>query len=559
MKTLKTTDVVIIGLGAAGGIASYVLTQSGLKVVGIEAGPHYTQNDYVKQLDELGGQFRNRLGNAKFNNEMPTWRPASSSSVQPAGDPIPMQNGVGGSSVHYGTQSWRYLPENFQVRSNTIQRYGPGALPAGSAVVDWPITYTDLEPYYDKVEYLIGVSGKGGTNPFEGPRSRDYPLPPLRGFGYGEMAQKAFASLGYHPFPQPAAILSHEYHGRAACTYCGFCGYFGCWNNSKSSTLVSAIEEAQKTGHLEIRPNSRVLRITSDKGGHVTGVEYVDAHGDLVSQPAHFVILSSYVYENSRLLLLSKSDSYRAGLSNNNGQVGKYYISHSYVSASGLFQGQRLNLFNGTTGQAVAVDDLDGDNFNHEGLGFIQGSVIFAGNGNLPIGQSGSLAPGVPAWGSAYKQWLHQNANSIGGVTAQQETLPYEANFLDLDPKVKDPAGVPVVRVTYSWGDNERRAGAYMSGKLVEMLRAMGANQTWAAPPVPYPINSHSYGGTRMGVDPSTSVVDGYLLSHEAQNLSIMGGSTFCNSTGYNPTETIEATSWRSAEYIANNFQKLAI
>jgi gluconate 2-dehydrogenase alpha chain len=559
VKRMGKVDVAIIGLGAAGGIASYVLTAAGLDVVGIEAGPYYTLANFARQLDEIGGgSIRNQLGAAKFNQEIPTWRPDARSATRPVGDAIPMNNGVGGSSIHYGTQSWRYLPENFRVRSHNLERYGPSVLPPGSAVVDWPITYDDLEPYYDKVEYLIGVSGKAGANPFEAHRSRGYPLPPLRSFGYGEMAARTFRDMGYHPFPQPAAILSHAYHDRPGCTYCGFCSGFGCWNNSKSSTLVSAIQEAEKTGRLTIRANSRVIRITSDRGGNATGVEYLDPSGSVVFQPARFVILSSFVYENTRLLLLSRGDAFPHGLSNNHGQVGRYYMSHSYVGVNGLFPGRRLNLFNGATGQAVCIDDLDADNFDHSGLGFIQGSVIFAGNGNLPIAASGSLAPGVPAWGSAYKAWLHTNANSVGGIFAQQETLPYDANFLDLDPHVKDPAGVPVVRVTYSWGENERKAGAYMYARLTRMAREMGATEVWPSfPPLPLALNSHCYGGTRMGDDPGHSVVDGYSLSHEVHNLAIMGGSTFCNTTGYNPTETIEAIAWRSAEHIAENFAQL--
>jgi gluconate 2-dehydrogenase alpha chain len=561
MKTLPKTDIVIIGLGAAGGIASYVLTRAGLRVVGLEAGPDRTLGDFIKQLDELGGNsFRNQLGEPKFNKEIPTWRPNAGSATQPLGIVIRMMNGVGGTSVHYGTQSWRYRDDDFALRTTTVERYGAKALPPGSAIADWPYGYRELEPYYDKVEYLIGVSGKGGSNPFESPRARDYPLPPVRSMGYGELAGRAMRALGYHPFPQPTAILSKAYNGRPACTFCGFCGGFGCWNNSKSSTLVSAIAEARKTGKLEIRPNSRVMKILSDGGGNVTGVEYLDASGELVHQPAHFVILSTYVYENTRLLLLSTSKAYPHGLANNHGQVGKYYLSHSYVSVNGLFPGKQLNLYSGTTGQAVAMDDLNGDNFDHAGLGFIRGSVIFASNGNLPIGTSRTLAPSAPGWGSAYKRWLAENANSVGSLFAQQETLAYHHNFLDLDPTVKDPLGVPVVRITYDWGANEHKAGAYIAKKLDVMVREMGARETWLGfPPIPIALNSHAYGGTRLGQDPETSVVDQYLISHEARNLAVLGGSTFPGTTGYNPTETIEATSWRAAEHIATNFHKLAV
>jgi gluconate 2-dehydrogenase alpha chain len=472
-----------------------------------------------------------------------------------------MMNAVGGTSIHYGTQSWRFMPGDFQVHSDTVKRYGPEGIPSGATTADWPIGYDDLETYYDKVEYLIGVSGKGGVNPFEGPRTRDFPLPPLRSMGFGDLAADAMTKLGYHPFPQPAAILSEEYDGRPACSYCGFCSSTGCWNNSKSSTLVSAIAHAEATGKLEIRPNSRVMKILSNDTGQVTGVEYVDENGDLQEQPAGVVILSSYIYENVRLLLLSTSDFYKAGMVNNGGQVGKHYMSHAYVGSYGYFPGQRLNLYSGSSGQAVAMDDLNGDNFDHTGLGFIRGAVVFASNGNQPIGTSRMVPPSVKGWGSGYKKFLHENPSSVGQVFAQVEPQPYESNFLDLDPDVKDPMGVPVLRVTYSLGDNELKAANYLLEKLQAILTQMGATETWPSypPGLPLPINSHAYGGTRMGDDPAESVVDKYGLAHEAPNLMVLGGSSFPGSSGYNPTETIEAHAWYAADYLAQNLSKVAV
>lgn len=559
---LPKADVVIVGLGAAGGIASYVLTKAGINVVAIEAGPRLSVKEFVPHLDEIANSVRNWMGEPKYNKEIPTWRPNANAPTQPP--PVPavrMMNAVGGTSIHYGTQSWRFRADDFKARSTTIAKYGESALPKGSTTVDWPIGYDDLEPYYDQVEYLIGVSGKGGSNPFESPRKRDYPLPPLRSMGYGELAADAMTKLGYHPFPQPAAIISEDYKGRPACTYCGFCGNFGCWNNAKSSTLVSAIAEAEKTGRLEIRTNSRVMKILSNDKGQVTGVQYLDDKGQEQEQPAGLVILSSYIYENVRMLLLSTSSAYPKGLANNNGQVGKNYMSHAYVGTYGFFPGKKLNLYSGTTGQATAMDDLNGDNFDHTGLGFIRGAVIFASNGNLPIGNSRTVPPNVPGWGAKYKQWIHENADTVGQVFAQVEPQPYEMNFLDLDPTVKDPLGVPVVRVTYDLGDNEKKAGTYIYTKLEAIAKSMGATETWPSfpPDLPLPINSHAYGGTRMGEDPATSVVDKHGLAHEAPNLAVLGGSSFPGSSGYNPTETIEAHAWFASDYIAANLSKIAV
>jgi gluconate 2-dehydrogenase alpha chain len=556
---LPKVDVVIVGLGAAGGIASHVLTQAGLNVVGIEAGPYRTNADFIKQLDEIGGTIYNQLG-PKYNLDLPTWRPNAQSPTQPPAIAIKMANGVGGTSVHYNAQSFRFTEDDFKIRSSTIDRYGEAAIPAGSTLVDWPVTYDELERYYDNVEYLIGVSGESGVNPFESPRSRDYPMPPLQRAGYGELMTQAMAKLGYHPYANPAAINSQTYGDRPACSYCGFCQQFGCWNDSKSSTLVTAIRTAEASGKLEIRANSRVLKVLSNDKGETTGVQYLDENGELQEQPAGVVILSSYIYENVRLLLLSSSDFYKDGLANNAGQVGKHFMSHIFAGRNALFSGQKLNVDGGLVSQSPIIDDLNGDNFDHTGLGFIRGSILYTLFGNLPISLSRTLPPGIPGWGSAYKQWLHDNVQSVGAILSQLENLPYEANFIDLDPDVKDPAGVPVARITYDLYDNEKRMVDFLTGKMDEILTEMGATQIWPGyPAVPYPLNSHAYGGARMGDDPANSVVNKFSLAHESPNLAVLGGATFCSTTGYNPTETIQALAWLSAEHIAEHFQTIAV
>jgi gluconate 2-dehydrogenase alpha chain len=566
-------DVVIIGMGAAGGIAAYVLTKAGLNVMGIEAGPRLSSQDFIKKLDEVGESFyyRNSLGEPKFNREIPTWRPNASSPTQALPAVNGMANCVGGSSVHYGAQSWRLHEDDFTIRSSTVARYGKGALPKGTSIMDWPLTYRDLEPYYDKVEYLIGVSGKAGNlngkiqrggNPFEAPRSRDYPMPPMRALDFATKMGNAMQSLGYHPFPQPAAITSEPYKGRPACSYCGFCGFgYGCWNNSKSSTLVSAIVEAEKTGKLQTVVNSRVMTILSDAKGRVTGVKYRDADGKIHEQSARLVILASYLYENNRLLLLSTSPSYPHGLSNNHGQVGKYFMAQNSAgpAINGLYANERLNLWGGTSGQTVIMDDLDADNFDHHGLGFIRGGSIQVGTNNMPILQSSNVPPDVPTWGATYKRWLHDNINSVGTLSAQTDVLPYDANFMDLDPVKKDDLGVPVVRVTYNLYENEHRMAAYLAKKMTAVHNASGANKTWGGGIVPVAVNAHAYGGTRMGEDPTSSVVDRYSISHEAPNLVIMGGSTFVSTSGYNPTETMQALAWYGAQHIASNFGAIAV
>jgi gluconate 2-dehydrogenase alpha chain len=356
-------------------------------------------------------------------------------------------------------------------------------------------------------------------------------------------------------------MISEDYDNRPACSYCGYCTGHGCWNDAKASTLVSAIPKAEKTGKLEIRTNSRVVKILSNDKGQVTGVHYLDDTGTLQEQPAGVVILSTYVYENTRLLLLSTSSFFPNGLGNNAGNVGKWYMAHSYGGAYATFPGQKFNLMSGTFSQCVCIDDFNGDNFDHTGLGFIRGALTSIGQGeSTPIGRSNSLPPGQKGWGSDYKKFLVDNLGSAASLSTQLEVLPYDANFLDLDPDTTDDLGMPRIRITFSLFDNEKKASAYINPKLEAVLKSMGAAQTWSYPdPATIPINSHAYGGTRMGDDPAVSVVDKYGISHEAPNLVVLGASDWCSTTGYNPTETVYAHSWFAADYLAQHFQDIAV
>jgi gluconate 2-dehydrogenase alpha chain len=563
--SLRKRDVVIVGLGAAGGVAALPLSRAGLDVLALEAGGRFSTRDFPS--DEIRNDLRNWMGRAKVNNEVPTHRLTSADTAGPALIAIRMMNGVGGTSIHYTMQSWRLLPWNFKSRSETIARYGEGAIPAGSTVADWPLTYEDLEPYYDKVEYEIGVSGKAGNvkgkvdargNIFEGPRRREYPMPPLRRSGWTELMSDAAGTMGWHPFPGPAAINSVEYEGRSACTYHGFCTSNGCHVNAKGSTFLNAIPDAERSGNLTIVTRARVTKIVTNADGRVSGVLYLKG-GKRYFQPADVVLLTTYTYENVRLLLLSRSKAYPNGLSNNAGQVGKHYMSHVYTGISGLFPGRRLNRFSGTGSQFVAVDDLDSDNFDHSGLGFIGGGSLQASMEVKPIAMGRASPPSVPRWGSAWKAWLKDNANSVGDAFAQMEMLPYEDNYLDLDPTTRDPQGFPVIRATFDLKQDEQRRAAYLNENMTDWLKAAGATETWTGfPPIAIGVNSHAYGGTRMGDDADTSVVDSFCMSHEAPNLGVIGGSCFPTTSGRNPTETVEALAWRTGVHVVKNWKTIA-
>ena len=249
--------------------------------------------------------------------------------------------------------------------------------------------------------------------------------------------------------------------------------------------------------------------------------------------------------------MLSASALFPDGLSNNAGMVGKYYFGHGNWSVNGIFP-SKLNLFCGPQGQAVNIDDFNADNFDHTGLGFIRGTYICARNQLLPIAGSGNLPPGTPTWGSQYKEFLRQNFNHIGGLgsAGSAEVLPYEANFLDLDPDVKVPLGMPVIRITFDIYDNEKRMYAYLQDRSEELMQEMGATGIWKPTPGAGRASTHAQGGTRMGNDPQRSVVDKYCRCHEVPNLFIFSGSVHATTSGFNPTENIQALAWMGSEEI---------
>jgi gluconate 2-dehydrogenase alpha chain len=566
---LKPVDVAVVGLGAAGGVAVLPLARAGLKVAGLEAGtwmdPH---KDY--HADEIFNNVRSQVTTVpKAKREIPTFRTDPSQKAR-QGLAHPMMNAVGGTSIHYHAQSWRFSPWDFKVRSEAIKRYGPSSIPKGSTVEDWTVTYDDLEHYYEIVEYEVGVSGRAGNlqgkitgagNPFEGARQREFPMPPLRDTGFTDHMMAAAKSLGWHPFRGPAAINSQEYQGRPGCAYHGYCDRGGCHVRAKNSTDITTIPEALKTKNLTVFDKAHVTRIVADNNGKVTGVTYV-RNGKEYFQPAKAVLVASYTYENSRLLLLSKSKAYPNGLSNNHGQVGKHYIGHWDAQAgagvTALFPFD-INTWYGAIAQGVMVDDWADDNFDHTRLGFIGGASMHAYHEKHPIGSAAMLTFGrAPAWGSKWKAFIRENAGRWTGAYIQCNTFPYENTWLDLDPEVKDPLGDPVIRITSGPKENEPRAAAYAADKMEQWYRAAGAIEVQKSAGTGAALTAHAVGGTRMGDHPETNVVDKWGFSHEAPNLGILGGSVLPTHGARNPTLTIQALAWRTAEHLAKNWKSIA-
>jgi gluconate 2-dehydrogenase alpha chain len=564
----KPVDVAVVGLGAAGGVAVLPLCRAGLKVAGIEAGTWMDPHKDFK-ADEIHNNIRGMVttGN-KIRREAPTIRNSPTATAR-RGGPSPMMNAVGGTSIHYNAQSWRLKPWDFRTVTEVTKRYGKSYIPEGSTVEDWPIDYDELEPYYDTVEIEVGVSGKAGNirgtidkegNIFEGPRQREYPMPHLRSSDYLDHMKKAAWSLGWNPFHSPAAINSVAYNGHGACGYHGYCSRGGCHLQAKNSTCFTTIPRAQQTKNLAVVDRAQVTRIVAGANGKVTGVSYI-SDGREYFQPAKAVLVGSYTYENVRLLLLSKSKAYPNGLGNNKGQVGKHHFGHWHLLQNALFP-MDINIWYGALqAQAVMIDEWADDSFDHTGLGFIGGASIGVYPEKHPIAAaSGSTWGQVPQnWGSQWKKWIHENAGRSAEAYLQGNTFPYETTFLDLDPDVADPLGDPVIRLTTMNRENERRAVMYAQKKMAEWFRAAGATMTTDTgfgPDGPG-LSTHAYGGTRMGSNPDTSVVDKWGFSHEAPNLGLLGASVFGTSGARNPTLTVQALAWRTADHLAKNWKSI--
>lgn len=367
MTVFPKVDIVTVGAGWTAGIIAQKLTEAGYNVVSIEAGgdrfanPHFQHNhDTLYHMLRTGLMFH-------LSKETWTWRP------NPRAPSLPIRQfgsfhpgiGIGGAGVHWAAQTWRFYPSDFRYRSHHIERYGEEKIPEDCTVQDWGISYEELEPYYDRADYEIGLSGQSGNlngtimpggNPFEGPRSRPYPLPPLVRSIPADMFSEATRNLGYHPFPQPASILSRAYRDlsgreRAACVYCGFCTRYGCEVDAKASANVSHIPLALNTGLYEIRTHSKVIGVNVNNDGLATGVTYVDLRtGEQHEQPAEVVILSGFTLSNVRLLLLSRSQSHPDGIGNDQGRVGKNYTYQLLgTPASGFFEGRRFNQYMGNS------------------------------------------------------------------------------------------------------------------------------------------------------------------------------------------------------------------
>jgi choline dehydrogenase-like flavoprotein len=534
-KPSDPVDFLVIGAGAAGGVMAKELSTAGFSVVVLEQGPYLTEKDY--RHDEIRYNYLAGLTNDTKIQPI-TFRRNESEQAKPV-KAIMYGRQVGGGSVHFTANYWRFHESDFEERSQF------GEVP-GTGLADWPIKYADLEPYYTKAEYDLGISGLGGANPFEAPRSKPYPLPPMPVKSSGVLFERATKKLGLHPYPAPMAILSQPYQGRAACVNCGFCEYFGCEVRAKSSTLVSVIPTAEKTGKCEIRPNSYVRKIETDARGRATGAVYFDANRREIFQRAKAVVVCANGAETARLLLISKSKRFPEGLANSSGLVGKYLMWDTGGLAMGLFE-HPLNEYKGIQVTRVIHDYYRAD----PKRGFYGGAGLDARFNYYPANFAlDGMPPDAPKWGADYKKMLSTYFTHTMTVLAHISSLPQLRNSISLDPDVKDAWGLPAMRVTFDFHPDDVKTLHWALTKQIEILEAAGAKKTWTsgstlAENMP---STHLMGTCRMGNDPKHSVLDRNSRAHDVPNLVIADGSNFVTAARQQPTATIQALSYRAAD-----------
>jgi len=576
---LKPVDVAIVGVGLTGTILAKELAESGLKIVGLERGRwRDTSPDFAMPYahDELRFVGRHELMQ-DLSKETITFRNAPNETALPMrqlGSFRPGE-GVGGAAVHWGGLTWRFQPWDFQTRSRTLDRYGQKQIAEDCTSQDWGVTYDELERHFDRFERLYGISGKAGNlkgkiipggNRHEGPRSREYPNPALKTLYSSSLFKEAAEKAGYPTFPVPTAANSQVYKNEYgatinACVYCGYCQFFSCEMGAKASPQTAVLPNLMQQKNFELRTHANVTKVNLDSAKkRAVGVTYVDARGREFEQPAEMVLLCSYVLNNVRLMLLSGIGAPYDPVANT-GVVGRNYAYQTPSGVNLFFDDKHFNNFMGAGGSSLAIDDFNGDNFDHTGLGFIGGGNINCGsNGSRPI-EVRPVPSGTPRWGSDWKKAVAKYFNRSVNIAIQGACQSYRTNYLDLDPTYRDYYGLPLLRMTFDRHENEHKMSEWLTNKAAEIGKAMGPTKMNVNPRrgkytiVPYQ-STHNTGGAAMGADPKTSAVNKYLQSWDVPNVFVVGASAFPQNGGYNPTGTVGALTFQAVEAIKTRYLK---
>lgn len=581
-KKFPEVDVVLVGLGWTGGILAKELSEAGLRVVALERGaPRTPAQDFAVPhiRDELRYGVRHGL-----MQDVRTDTLTVRNNLQM--DALPMRrlgsflpgDGVGGAGAHWNGQTWRWTDMEFKVRSLYEERYGKKYIPADMPLQDWGITYAELAPYYDKFEYTAGVSGQAGNiggrlqaggNPYEAPRTRAYPLPPLESSLAGDLFRAAAAGLGYKPFPHPAANASRAYTNPdgaslGACQYCGFCERFGCEANAKGSPNITVIPFALRQPSFELRTHALVTRVALDAARQVaTGVDYQNLlTGETCFQPARIVILCAYGLNNVHLMLTSKIGTPYDPVTQT-GVIGKNYCYQTLTAATLFFDDKQFNPFMSSGSLSTVIDDFHGNwDFDRAPFGYIGGSTIAGGMSHGRPIEYHPVPPGTPKWGSAWKAAMATWYGRAMPIVGLGSVMPNRYNYLDLDPVYRNASGSAMMRMTFDFKANEHRLSTHTAQMIDQIGKAMQPTIMTRPNPrtAPWSVSqyqsTHNTGGTVMGSDPGTSAVNKYGQSWDVHNLFIMGASLFPHNSAYNPTGPVAAIAYWAADAIKHQYLK---
>jgi choline dehydrogenase-like flavoprotein len=528
----EQVDFVVVGSGASGGVVARELARAGHTVLVFEQGPRLGPADF--EHDEFKYFFLNGLTNSPDISPQSFRKSTAEPAVRARGtNPLLYARIVGGSSNHFTANFWRFHEIDFHEHSVY------GGIP-GTSFADWPISYQDLEPYYTKVEWEVGVSGLAGATPHDPPRSRPYPMPPMPVKSSGVLFERGARKLGLHPYPAPLAIASQPFKDRPGCVHCGFCMGFGCEARAKSSALYTMIPEAEATGRCEVRASSYVYHVEVDARGRSTGVHYFDADKKSHFQPARAVVLSANGAETARLLLNSTSNRFPQGLANSSGMVGKNLMFNQGASVQGLFE-HELNEYKSVQVTRILHDFYDAD----PKRGFYGGGGIDARINPQPAIWAFNATGELPRWGAALKERLEAFPR-ITASTGHSTSLPMESNSVGIDPDLKDIWGIPGMRLTYKDHPDDLQTAKFLQDRSYEILDAAGAQKVWREEIAENTGGVHLLGTARMGNDPKSSVVDKFHRTHDVRNLFLVDGSSFVTSGRGQPTMTIQALAFRA-------------
>lgn len=550
-------DVVVVGSGPSGATVADLLTALGRTVIVLERG-----RNHLLQLeapygplghasnDELKSVYRHLLGGDPITEPRTFRRSEADGDHLHVGHVNTLPTTVGGGGVHADAKLPRFREIDFRLRSER----GPVD---DADVVDWPLAYADLEPYYAETERAVGVAGEE-TNPFAAWRSGPFPMPPGADMYGATLSMAACERAGLHPYRPPTGINSVPYDGRPACNNCGFCSFHGCPIEAKGDP-VSLLRRALRTGRCEIRPESYVTEVVLDATGRrATGVRYLDADREPRQVSADHVVLAAGAFETPRLLL-------RQGFGNSSDQVGRNLMYHFQTLSVGGFP-QPLQGMRGRSVTAVHDDHIEGDEASQRaareaGLPWLRGGLVEHASAAGPVQESLIYGPGAHHARSMRDSSLRDR---LWVFCMQGEDLAQRGNRIDLDPRIRDAWGFPAGRATYSPHRHELVTSAHYGPILEAVLRDAGAEWTITSTSPPLgddadlsplgiaPATYHIMGTCRMGADPATSVVDPSGRLWDVPNVLVVDSSVFPTSAGYNPTMTIVALAARAARLLVD-------